>query len=97
MSIKVERYLLITRQGGSIEVRPASSIYLLVPSDLRAFLKEKYNIDLQKDRKSISVEASLVRERTEENPFEVKIVHSLRKFGKPSKNSSASRQKTEGR
>ncbi len=85
MSVKVERYIEISREGGSIVINPASSVYLLLPSDIKKRLKE-YGVDLEKKehRKNISIEATLVCERTKDsNPFEIKVVYSFKKL-KPS-------------
>jgi len=82
-AIKVERLIRITRQGGSISISPASSVYLLVPAEVRNVLKEDYKIDLVKDRKNTAIDVSLTEERSEShNPFEVKIVYSLRNLPK---------------
>jgi len=79
--IKIERYILIGRDGGSIAIRPSSSIYLLLPSDLAKKLKWDFGLDL-KDDKNIEKHCTLALEN-EENKTRVRIIYD---FWKPAEN-----------
>ena len=46
-AVKIERYILFTKEAGKHQVRPSSSLYLLVPSPIVDLLKQR-NIDLRK-------------------------------------------------
>ena len=60
--IKKEYSLLISREGGSIIIRPGNSLYLLVPAVIKEKLKRDFNIDLQKNKEGIMVKCDLMLE-----------------------------------
>lgn len=82
-SIKIERFLPleITRQGGTISIAPANSIYLLVPADIVEKLKTDFNLDLRKHRKQMTIKTSLAKERVvtsnKDDPYEIHLIFTL--------------------
>ncbi len=91
-SIKIERYLLITRQGGIISIRPSKSIYLLLPAEIVQRLKGEFNLDIKKE-KNLEKVCSLVRE--DENGREwIRIIYDV---WRPSKQNRQEQQTGENK
>ena len=73
--VKVERYILLTRDAGTITIRPSSSVYLLLPSDIYKRLKNGFNLDLKE--KNLEKFCSLVSESEEDGKRHVRIIYDI--------------------
>jgi hypothetical protein len=58
--VKTEYYLLISRDAGSLVIRPTNSLYLRVPPEIRKALVD-FGIDFKRNKKDINVKCNLVR------------------------------------
>ncbi len=78
--VRVERYIWIARGTNGVVIQNRYTAYLRIPPDVREVLRERYDLDLNKDAKRLVVETSLGEEKGENGDREMVIVHKIRKL-----------------
>lgn len=59
--IKIDRYILFTKESGRHVVRPSSSLYVLIPAEIQRILRQR-GLNLKKKPKEVNIFCSIVKE-----------------------------------
>lgn len=74
--IKIERYILFTKESGRHVVRPSSSLYVLIPAEIQRILMQK-GLNLKKKPKEVNIFCSLVEESDGVNNGKMKLLYTF--------------------
>jgi hypothetical protein len=75
--IKIEGYLRIRREGGTIILEPSRSVYLLVPSEIVKLLTNDYGVNLKDKKSGIYVECSLLEDDSDPEHVKLRLVYDI--------------------